>query len=93
MVRCFENQEVIGMVEYTNNLDRWDGNNFTAGRTGRHLGIGKLKDGRFYACHGTQWQGERDSAEIITEVEAKKLCLLHKPDIYKEMFKEPIPEL
>ena len=25
------------------------------------------KDGRFYLCHGTQWQGEQDHAEIVGE--------------------------
>ena len=94
MVRCFnEDREVIGMVEYTDNLDRWDGRNYTSGSTGRHLGIGKTKDGRFYACYGTQWQGEQDYAEIVSADRAKQLCLLHNPDIYEELFKESVPVL
>ncbi len=93
MVRCFENGEVIGMVKYTSNLDHWDGRNWTSGSVGRHLGIGKTKDGRHYVCYGTQWQGERDYAEIISEEKAKQLCLSHNPEIYEEFFEEPIPEL
>lgn len=93
LVRCFDGEEVAGMVEYTDNLDYWDGSNHTCGSTGRHLGIGKTKDGRYYLCHGTQWQGERDTAEIVSEEEAKQAVLRHNPDIYEEMFGEDIPEL
>lgn len=98
-VRCFEHDgpeaRVIGLVEYTDNLDHWDGNNYTCGSVGRHLGIGKTKDGRFYLCHGTQWQGERDYAVIVSEDEAKEAVLRHNPDsqLYEEIFGEPIPEL
>lgn len=30
----------------------------------------KLKDGRYVLIHGTQWQGERDWAEIISPEQA-----------------------
>ena len=90
-VRLMDDGEAIGLVDYTANLDHWDGHNFTCGSTGHHLGIGKLKDGRFYACHGTQWQGERDYAEVISETEAKKLCLSNDPDVYGNLFGEPAP--
>ena len=93
LVRCFHEDEVIGMVEYTDNLDYWDGRNHTCGSTGRHLGIGKTKDGRFYLCHGSQWQGERDYAVIVTEEEAKRVVLRNNPDVYEEMFDEPVPVL
>ena len=92
-VRCYDGEKVIGMVKYTDNLDHWDGNNNTCGSTGRHLGIGKTKDGRYYACHGTQWQGERDYARIITKDEAKELCLEHDPGEYARLFGEDAPEL
>ncbi len=92
-VRCFDGEEVIGMVEYTANLDYWDGSNNTSGSSGHHLGIGKTQDGRYYLIHGTQWQGERDSAEIVSEEEAKSAVLRHNPDIYEEIFGEPVPEL
>jgi hypothetical protein len=59
------NGQVVARVKYNNNLDRWDGRNWTSGSTGRHLGISQLADGRYVLIHGTQWQGERDWAEII----------------------------
>ncbi len=90
VVRCFENGEIVGVVEYTNNLDRWDGRNMSSGSLGRHIGIGKTKDGKYYVCHGTQWENETDFAEIVSEEEAKKLCLKHNPDIYEEIFEEPL---
>jgi hypothetical protein len=62
--------EVIARVTYTDNLDFWDGSNRTCGSTGRHKGLTKLRDGRYVLIHGTQWQGERDWAEVITPEEA-----------------------
>ncbi len=62
--------DVIAQVQYTSNLDHWDGNNWTCGSTGRHKGITRLADGRYVLIHGTQWQGERDTAEVISASEA-----------------------
>ena len=92
-VRLFNGEKVIGMVEYTDNLDHWDGHNWSDGSLGHHLGIGRLKDGRFYLCHGTQWQGEQDYAEVVDEKRAKQEVLYHDPDLYKEMFGEEPPDL
>ncbi len=93
----YEEGRVVARVEYNNNLDFWDGNNWTCGSTGRHLGLTKLrKSGQYVLIHGTQWQGEKDSAEIITDEEAyqyiansEKWDLLEKfPDLQK--FEESI---
>jgi hypothetical protein len=65
-----ENGRVIAMVEANNNLDWWDGSNWTCGSTGRHKGLTRLADGRYVLIHTTQWQGERDYAEIISEKQA-----------------------
>lgn len=65
-----ENSRVIAMVEANNNLDWWDGSNWTCGSTGRHKGLTRLSDGRYVLIHTTQWQGERDYAEIISEKQA-----------------------
>ena len=95
-VSCYDgegHEKVIGMVPYTDNLDHWDGHNRTCGSTGRHLGLGKTKDGRFYLCHGTQWQGEQDYAEIVSEARARDICLEHNPNIFEEIFGESAPEL
>ncbi len=59
--------EVIARVRYNANLDYWDGRNWTCGSTGRHKGITKLKDGRHVIIYGTQWQGEKDVAYVITK--------------------------
>jgi len=69
-VNVLEDGVVIARVEYNSNLDFWDGHNWTCGSTGRHLGLTQLRDGRFVLIHGTQWQGERDWAETISEEEA-----------------------
>jgi len=43
---------------------------------GRHLGITKLKKlDAFVLIHGTQWQGEQDTAEIVTDEEALQSIL------------------
>ena len=71
MVKVYdENGKVIAMVEANNNLDWWDGSNWTCGSTGRHKGLTRLSDGRYVLIHTTQWQGERDYAEIISEKQA-----------------------
>ena len=66
---------VVARVEYNQNLDYWNGSNWTCGSTGHHRGLTKLKDGRFVLIHGTQWQGERDYADIISERRAIELIL------------------
>jgi len=63
-------EEVIARVRYNQNLDFWDGRNWQNGGMGRHKGITKLKDGRYVLIHGTQWQGEKDWAEIISPEQA-----------------------
>lgn len=63
-------REIVARVNYNTDLDYWDGNNHTSGSTGHHLGITKLRDGRFVLIHGTQWQGERDTARVVSNEEA-----------------------
>ena len=70
-----EDGNVIGRVRYNADLDFWDGRNWTCGSTGRHQGIAKLKDCRYVLIHGTQWQGERDTAELVTAEEALQAIL------------------
>lgn len=69
-VNVYENQDVIARVRYNQNLDYWDGRNWQNGGMGRHKGITKLKDGRYVLIHGTDWQGEKDWAEIISPEQA-----------------------
>lgn len=64
---------IVGRVEYNSNLDTWDG---SSGSTGRHLGITKLvKLDQFVLIHGTDWQGERDSAEVVGDEVALQAIL------------------
>lgn len=67
---------VVARVEYNSNLDTWDGSNRSSGSTGRHLGITKLvKSDQFVLIHGTDWQGERDSAEVVGDEVALQAIL------------------
>jgi len=65
-----EDRRVIARVEYTNNLDYLVNSDYQNGGTGRHKGITKLKNGQYVLIHGTQWQGERDYAEVISKEQA-----------------------
>ncbi|PAD72865.1 hypothetical protein [Paenibacillus campinasensis] len=67
--------EIIARVQYTSNLDYWDGGNWTNGGVGRHKGITKLRDGRYVIINGTQWQGERDYAYVVSDREALEAIL------------------
>ena len=89
MVNVFEGERIIARVKYTQNLDHWDGHNYTCGATERHLGLAKLKDGRYVLIHGTQWQGEEDYSEIITEDEAlQEILKSHNDELLDDEFKE-----
>jgi hypothetical protein len=70
-----ENGSVIARVKYISNLDYWDGHNWTSGSMGHHSGVAKLRDGRFVLIHGSDWESDRNSAEIITEKEALDVIL------------------
>ena len=69
-VNVYEDGDVIARVRYNQNLDYWDGRNWQNGGVGRHKGITKLKDGRYVIIIGTDWQGEKDWAEIISPEQA-----------------------
>lgn len=61
-----EDGSAVARVEYNEKLDFWDGRNWTSGSAGYHEGITKLRDGSFVLIHGSQWQNDRSSAEIVT---------------------------
>lgn len=93
-VPLFDGDRCIGRVSYTDNLDYWDGRNHTCGSTGHHLGVGKLRDGRFYLCHGTNWQGERDRAEVVSEEVAKEAVMrVGFERLYRDLFDEDLPDM
>lgn len=83
-VTVFDGEKVVGQVEYNSNLDHWDGRNWTCGGTGLHLGITQLKKSKKYVLiHGTQWQGSKDRAEVVTPEEALQAILQNDPDELK----------
>jgi hypothetical protein len=85
MVNVYEDGEIIAVVEYNNNLDYWDGSNWTAGSTGRHEGLTQLEDGQFVLIEGTDWQGEKDTAYIIDEHAAiQKILRSGNDELLKE---------
>jgi hypothetical protein len=69
-VNVYEDGDVIARVRYNQDLDFWNGRNWQNGGVGRHKGITKLRDGRYVLIHGTDWQGEKDWAEIISPEQA-----------------------
>lgn len=74
-VNVFDNENVVGRVRYNSNLDFWNGYEYCNGSAGRHEGLTKLRDGRYVLISGTQWQGEKDTAKIITKEFALKKIL------------------
>ncbi len=90
---CNYDGEVIGQVAYNQDLDYWDGNNWTSGGTGHHKGLTRLVTGEYVLIHGTDWQGQQDYAEVITPEQALQEILkagatelLDKP-MFKELAK------
>ena len=75
-VNVYEDGKVIARVQYNDNLDFWDGRNWTCGSIGRHLGLTRLrKSGQYVLIHGTDFQGEQDRAEIVTDEEAYRAII------------------
>ena len=74
-VNVFEDSKVIGRVRYNANLDFWDGRIWSSGCIGSHKGLTKLKDGSYVLIYGSEFYGESDFAEIISEEEALKQIL------------------
>lgn len=94
-----EDGRVIGRVMANTNLDYWDGRNHQHGGHGHHLGLTIRKNGDLVLIHTSQWQGDQDWAEVITEDEAIQailradaIDLLEEPrfkklkDLYDENF-------
>lgn len=80
-----ENRKVVARVPYNNSLDVWDGSNFYNGGIGRHLGIERIKSGKYkgrYALiYGTDWTGERDYAELVSDEEALQAVLKYNDEL------------
>lgn len=80
-VSVHEDDRIVGQVEYNSNLDHWNGSNWQCGGTGLHLGISQLKkSGKYVLIHGTQWQGSRDTAEVVSKEDALQAILENDAD-------------
>ena len=55
LVPLYDGDQNIGSVPFATNLDTWDGMRWRFQRTGCHLGVGELDDGRYYACYASDW--------------------------------------
>lgn len=62
--------KIVARVKYNEKLDYWNGRNWGNGGLGMHKGITKLKDGRFVIIIGSQMQGSKDYAYIVSKEEA-----------------------
>jgi len=70
----YDNEIIVGKVTYNQDLDYWDGRNYSCGSCGYHNGLARLKrpykDGRlFVLIVGTDYQGEKDWASLKTDKE------------------------
>ena len=83
-IPVYEDGKIVGQVNYTSNLDHWNGSNWQCGGVGLHLGITQLKKtGKYVLVHGTQWEGSRNTAEVVTPDEALQTILAHDSDELK----------
>ncbi|RCV65284.1 hypothetical protein C5S53_04545 [Methanophagales archaeon] len=90
-VPVYDEGKIVARVEYNNNLDWWDGHNFTSGSIGRHLGLTRLKDGSFVLIYGTQFEGETSYADIVSEETAFQAALKSgNEEILNKYFKEKL---
>ena len=69
-VNVYDGERIVARVKYNELLDSWDGNDYSSGSTGHHLGITKLKSGKFVLIYGTAWEGERNTASVVSDEEA-----------------------
>lgn len=86
-----ETGEIVAMVEYNNNLDFWDGSNWTSGPTGRHKGLTQLENGEYVLIFGTNWQGEKDEAILIDKNRAVNEIMRSRDMELFQQFPDLIP--
>lgn len=80
--------DIIGEVDYNQDLDYWDGRNWTNGGVGKHKGFGQLDDGRFYIIYGSQWQGDMSYARICSKEKLIKEMIKSSNSKYIEDYPE-----
>ncbi|MDU7150102.1 MAG: hypothetical protein E6300_16625 [Clostridium sp.] len=93
--------KIIGRVSYSENLDYFYNGNFQNGGVGLHKGLAKLKNGKYVLIYGSNWQGDRDYAKVISKtdaldeiLESENLSLLDEPrfkelkDLYDSLYSD-----
>lgn len=83
-------RKIIGVVKYNERLDRWNGDydssEHNAGVSEFHMGIGKLINGHYYVCFGTNKINIKSYAIKVSEYDAEQIVLKHNPDIFEDIF-------
>ncbi len=74
-VVVWQGDQVVGRVRYNNILDHWNGSEWSVGSVGHHMGITKLANGKYVLIYGTQWEYEKDWAEVVTDTAALQAIL------------------
>ena len=69
---------VVARVNYNNNLDYWNGSNWTNGGLGLHKGLTRLRNyGKsFVLIFGSQWQGSQDYGVLISDEQAAQEIMI-----------------
>lgn len=66
LLSVIENGRIIAVVEYNNNLDFFNGVEWSCGQSSKHKGLTRLEDGRYVLIQFSELLDERDHAEIVT---------------------------
>lgn len=83
-VNVYDDFQVIAVVEYNNNLDIFDGSQYSSGQCGHHEGLTKLKTGEFVLITATDYENQQDSACIISDKDAwNRIVETQNYDLFK----------
>jgi len=77
---------VVARVKYNKNLDSIINTDCCNPKLGLHRGLTKLKTGKYVLIYGTDWQGSKDYAEIISKEEALNEILKSDNDYLLEKY-------
>lgn len=90
----FGDGEVVARVNHNRRLDRWDGSNWSSGYLGMHLGITRLRSGEYVLIHISDWSGEHDWAETVSDERALQAILKSgNTDLLDEAMFRPLQAL
>lgn len=92
MVNVYESTEsrlnggpFVARVRYNENLDHWDGSNWSNGGVGQHLGITRLrKSGKMVIIYGSNRQNSINCGITVTDDVATSMILSNNADVIKK---------